>query len=742
MKLKKYLLILITFIFTIFLFSNFSTVNAMTATELKNKFDWVQNNVAVLKNGAKYTGSYRGLAWSCYGFANEVAENVFGSSHYTNSGDWQWYNNLNDLCIGDVIEYYEPASSSGTHCFIVTNLDGQNIEVTDSNGLGDYVNRWHKGWTNVYDLTKPGYGIQAVWHHKGSHVKKFDEDKTPPTISNPEIVLSSITATSFKIRAKVTDASGIKQVGINVWAKDNDMKWLLLTKNGDYYEKTLYASDFKNAKGLYAVHLYAKDNVGNESSYAFNQFCMGSTINKSLGNFTARITYKNNSNYVIGTEGQSDSASAVLKTKSTTDNSQLWQFTKQSDNTYEIKHVMSGKVLDVSGGNDADGTKVGLWTDKDSDNQRFYVMNYNGGYRIVPKCSAMFKSLDLNGAKVSNDNIIQLWEANSETQAAQTWTFEKGTVYTKTANGVQYRSYVQNKAWQGYVTNGTQSGTTGSSLRMEAIQIGLTGDEYSGGIEYRTHIQNKGWETSWKSNYATSGTTGQALRLEAIQIRLTGDIAKYYDVYYRVHSQCYGWLGWTKNGESAGTQGFGYRVESIQIKLVKKGGAAPGTTANCFVINEPNKGISYSTHVQNIGWQGYKSNGDISGTTGKGLRLEGIKINLDNFKLGNTSGGIQYRTHIQNIGWQNYVSNNALSGTTGKALRLEAIQIKLTGNLANKYDIYYRVHSQKFGWLGWAKNGESAGTSGLGYRLEGIQIRLVEKGKSAPGSTANAYRNK
>ena len=58
------------------------------------------------------------------------------------------------------------------------------------------------------------------------------------------------------------------------------------------------------------------------------------------------------------------------------------------------------------------------------------------------------------------------------------------------------------------------------------------------------------------------------------------------------------------------------------------------------------------------------------------------------------------------------------------------IQIKLTGEMAEHYDIYYSVHAQKLGWLGWAKNGEQAGTSGFAYRLEGIIIKLVPKGET------------
>ncbi|WP_051355993.1 hypothetical protein [Acetobacterium malicum] len=149
--------------------------------------------------------------------------------------------------------------------------------------------------------------------------------------------------------------------------------------------------------------------------------------------------------------------------------------------------------------------------------------------------------------------------------------------------------------------------------------------------------------------------------------------------------------------------------------------------------------VSYSTHVQNEGWQDYKSNGAMSGTAGKSYRLEGIKIKLD------TKGydlGISYQTHIQNIGWEaetsrGWKSDDAMSGTEGLSYRLEAIQIKLTGADAAKFDIYYQVHAQNMGWLGWAKNGESAGTAGYGYRLEGIKIQIVAKGAAAPSGQVN-----
>ncbi len=144
--------------------------------------------------------------------------------------------------------------------------------------------------------------------------------------------------------------------------------------------------------------------------------------------------------------------------------------------------------------------------------------------------------------------------------------------------------------------------------------------------------------------------------------------------------------------------------------------------------------VSYSTHVQKKGWQAAVANGERAGTMGLNLRMEALRINVDNIK--NYSGDIIYRSHIQTYGWEGeWKKNNEVSGTTGKGKRLEAIQIKLTKDLEKKYDIYYRVHAQTYGWLGWAKNGTSAGTVGCSKRIEAIEIVMVDKGGAAPGET-------
>ena len=369
------------------------------------------------------------------------------------------------------------------------------------------------------------------------------------------------------------------------------------------------------------------------------------------------------------------------------------------------------------------------------------------------------------GSQVEIARLVKPEEPTKPVEPEPTKPAEQTPVKPVAQASVEYRTHVQSYGWQGWVSNGAMSGTSGQAKRLEGIEIRIKDQSVSGSLQYRTHIQSYGWENAWKADGAMSGTSGQGKRLEAIQIRLTGEMANQFDVYYRVHAQSFGWLGWAKNGESAGTAGHAKRLEGIEIRLVKKGGAAPGSTANAFVQKDGSgqssgtsqsvgsgqvvgdsqlsanvsfaTGISYHTHVQSYGWQSWVSNGAMSGTSGEAKRLEGIEIKLSNQPV---SGSLQYRTHIQSYGWEtNWKSDGAMSGTSGEAKRLEAIEIRLTGEMANRYDVYYRVHAQSFGWLGWAKNGESAGTAGCAKRLEGIEIRLVTKGTAAPGSTASAF---
>ena len=271
-------------------------------------------------------------------------------------------------------------------------------------------------------------------------------------------------------------------------------------------------------------------------------------------------------------------------------------------------------------------------------------------------------------------------------------------------------------------------GTRGQSKRVEAITVNLENNTgVTGSLKYRVHVQNEGWQ-GWKTSGQKAGTSGKSYRLEGLQIELTGDLAEEYIVEYRVHIQDYGDnQGWVHDGALAGTTGESKRLEEVQIRLVK------------YEIGEGEKmSINYRVHVQDKGWESeWSKDGEVAGTVGSGKRLEAIEIHLSGTEC---KGDVNYQTHIQNIGWETghkymsvddgHKSNGEMSGTQGKSLRLEGIEIELYGAVWGRYDLYYRVHVQDYGWLQWASyydlKNSIAGTAGMSKRLEAIQIVLVK----------------
>lgn len=313
---------------------------------------------------------------------------------------------------------------------------------------------------------------------------------------------------------------------------------------------------------------------------------------------------------------------------------------------------------------------------------------------------------------------------------------------------VRYQAKVVGESkWQGAVRDGKEAGTTGKSLIMEALKINIvdpeTGELFDTsmlGVEYCGHVQNVGWE-KWVSNGDTAGRPGKNLRIEALKLRLTGELKDNYDIYYCLHCQNYGWLGWAKNGTASGTAGMSLRVEAIRVFIQEKGEDAPLRIGNYSQTFMYSPSIYYTSYVQGQGWQNEVRKGELSGTSGKSLRLEGFCIRIS----GEENLGVEYKGHVQNYGWETiWWPDGCISGFPGVNCRIEALQLRLTGADKDKYDIYYCLHVQNFGWLAWAKNGDPAGSSGVSMRVEAYVIKILPKGSPKPknyGSRTNAFVN-
>lgn len=271
------------------------------------------------------------------------------------------------------------------------------------------------------------------------------------------------------------------------------------------------------------------------------------------------------------------------------------------------------------------------------------------------------------------------------------------------------------------------------------------------GADVETWLSQEGYvdyimpQIYWTNQYGSAGNiTMFSNRLKEWKNLLKNSAKMYaglalYNVVDRPSSD----IGWGQKNtnlkeqviEAVGSGCSGYAL--FRYNYITNASAAEELANLKEIETQNNSGyINYRTHVQTYGWQNVVSDGQSSGTVGEYKRLEGIEISLN---IPDVSGGVQYRTHVQTHGWQDWVSDGATSGTTGEAKRLEAICIQLTGEAAEKYDIYYRVHAQTYGWLDWARNGQEAGTAGLSKRLEAIQIKVVPKGQAAPGNTARPY---
>lgn len=140
----------------------------------------------------------------------------------------------------------------------------------------------------------------------------------------------------------------------------------------------------------------------------------------------------------------------------------------------------------------------------------------------------------------------------------------------KTVNdeGLKYRAHVQNLGWCPWVRDGQCAGTTGFSLRGEAIEI-----EPPEGVEIEcsAHIQDIGWKCYGVAKHGAPlvvGTTSKALRMEALMLRAT-KMPKGKKLQFQVHQVDTGWKAWTDSGFASGSDGLRKRLEAFRLKIVK-----------------------------------------------------------------------------------------------------------------------------------------------------------------------------
>ena len=156
-----------------------------------------------------------------------------------------------------------------------------------------------------------------------------------------------------------------------------------------------------------------------------NKFVPEGSIQDIGDDFIAYITPKSNSNLAAQTTGTENGASVNLATKNENSQNQKWYFKKQSDGSYTIRNMYSGKYLDIENTGNTDHEKVQIWSGGSGDKQCWFVYSYNGGYRLVPRSSKDdLKAFDI-GDDITDGAKLQIYQAVSNNNEWQTFNIIK-----------------------------------------------------------------------------------------------------------------------------------------------------------------------------------------------------------------------------------------------------------------------------------------------------------------------------
>jgi uncharacterized protein YjdB/GH25 family lysozyme M1 (1,4-beta-N-acetylmuramidase) len=398
-------------------------------------------------------------------------------------------------------------------------------------------------------------------------------------------------------------------------------------------------------------------------------------------------------------------------------------------------------------------------------------------------------TLDTSKLDYGNHNITVESTANDGSSTTQNINIV--TVPTESQSsgvGVTYRTQVQNLGWQPYVSDGSEAGTDGQSLRVEAFNMNLVNAPAGASIQYDAYVQNIGWQ-NFVQDGAQAGTVGQGLRVEAFKIKLLN--MPTYSVQYQAYVQGIGWQDSVQDGAEAGTESQGLRVEAMRIQIVPRinvtsislnkssdtlanAGDTDTLTTSITPSNATDKNINWTS--SNNGVVTVDNTGKITGVNAGNATITAVSedgsqtatcsvtvmssnINVSSISLNKTTDVLNPGTSDtlsatinpsnatnKNVNWTS--SNTAVVAVdnTGKTTGIAAGSATITAltqdgskvatcvvTVVNPLPIgvSYTTQVQHLGWMPSVLDGAEAGTEGQSLRVEAIKINLVNAQKGA-----------
>ena len=271
-------------------------VSAMSVSEFESRIyafqidypsGYCHNNESWFINGGP-------VGWQCFGFANVMAYNVWGTYPTTSSSAYNvnegWtiiYANVSDskvdaVQVGDVVRFR--SSLENDHSIFVTGIFGDTICYADCNGNGDDV--IHYGRT----ISKSGLAAKMVqplannaelcgWiAHNMSGIRPDDTES--PVIS--DVRITEMDASGYTVLCTVNDNEGVTRVAFPTFPDANNewtAVWMDGTVTGDTASFRVNVSDHGDwVNTAYETHIYAYDAAGNTAVYGCEKLILDTEV--------------------------------------------------------------------------------------------------------------------------------------------------------------------------------------------------------------------------------------------------------------------------------------------------------------------------------------------------------------------------------------------------------------------------------------------------------------------------------
>ena len=401
------------------------------------------------------------------------------------------------------------------------------------------------------------------------------------------------------------------------------------------------------------------------------------------------------------------------------------------------------KRVTVTGSANGTGAAVGAATGA---NQTFagWTSSTSAGLQANAKSGTNARpTTSWNGSKTTNTHFMNLRNESGTVTLTANWTPVAVTLPTLTKTGYTCRWYTAS-------TGGTLMGAGGAKWTPAANSVV--------NISAYARCTSGTYKISFNGNGNTSGSTAdatctydKACTLTANGFAKTGYTFKGWAT-SASGNKVYNNQASVTNLAASGTVTLYAKWADETAPTITATGESTWTNKNIEIkltATENGSGIDHwegkaenipklkiNSHVQNLGWLGGTGAGyiaNIGGTTKLDLRMEAFKLSLTS---GTYSGSIEYASYVDGK-WQAYKKDGAISGTENKGLPIKAVKIKLTGDLADHYNVKYRAYLDNDGWKDYVTNDtQTSKPTANSKNVQALQVLLTYK-KSITGNPNN-----